>query len=191
MCNVTLGTWSRCRGEEGAFSTLSPSSSVSLLPIITSLSCLCSPSQARRRQESQTVSWGTSGTPAALSVASCCSQGHSGTSQTHCELGQTGMSSLVGEKQPWAEIARRKKLPCPVEFFFIPWKPQRPAVRDSGLEAAPGQRRGGAVLMDDVTPFPNASTTGDSAQSTTAGRGGCSGMVPTCEEHCSQHPMGH
>lgn len=30
------------------------------------------------------------------------------------------MSTLVGEEQPWAEIARRKKLLCPVEFFFIP-----------------------------------------------------------------------
>lgn len=30
------------------------------------------------------------------------------------------MSSLVGEEQPWAEIARRGKLPFPVEFFFIP-----------------------------------------------------------------------
>lgn len=29
------------------------------------------------------------------------------------------MSSLVGEEQR-AEIARREKLPFPVEFFFIP-----------------------------------------------------------------------
>ena len=33
--------------------------------------------------------------------------------------------------------------------------------------------------MDDVMLFPNASTTGDGAQSTAAGRGGCSEMVPT------------
>lgn len=34
-------------------------------------------------------------------------------------------------------------------------------------------------MMNDVTPFPNASTPGDGAQSSAAGRGGCSEMVPT------------
>lgn len=120
MCNIILGTWSRCRGSRRCF--LNPFSFLLWLIVayhnlfVLSLQPQVKHPEGRKARPYLEALVGR----LQLSVWHLAAFRATQEDLRHCKLGQAGMSSLVGEGQPWAEIARRKKLPCLVEFFFIP-----------------------------------------------------------------------
>lgn len=70
------------------------------------------------------MSWGNSGTPAALGMTSHCPQSHLGPLWAPHKLAlpssseATGTSSLTGEGQPWAEVSWEEGAALPGEVFL-------------------------------------------------------------------------